>query len=63
MSNTISVKDINKLRKIKKNMYIRIKKNYESKYKDIDIDTCKKIYKSIQQAIDFIFRKKISTRN
>ena len=45
MSNTISVKDINKLRKIKKNMYIRIKKSYESKYKDIDIDACKKIYK------------------
>ena len=44
MSNSISVTNINKVRKIKKNMYVKIKNHYESKYTNISIDTCQKIY-------------------
>jgi len=58
MSNTISVTNINKVRKIKKNMYIKIKNHYESKYTNISIDTCQKIYNNFDN-----FNKEVLTQS
>jgi hypothetical protein len=58
MSNTISVKDINKAKKKKKTIYLKIKNYYESKYNNIDIDTCQKLYKRYND-----FNKEVSTQS
>ena len=58
MSNSISVTNINKVRKIKKNMYVKIKNHYESKYTNISIDTCQKIYNNFDN-----FNKEVSTQS
>ena len=58
MSNPISVTNINKVRKIKKNMYVKIKNHYESKYTNISIDTCQKIYNNFDN-----FNKEVLTQS
>ena len=52
MSNSISVTNINKVRKIKKNMYVKIKNHYESKYTNISIDSAKFINTKYLEKLD-----------